>query len=55
MAFFRIALCVLLSSLVLVIAQEIKLGISIQPSGQGIPTGTFDSDHFYSSNFFTGD
>jgi hypothetical protein len=55
MTFFRTALCILLSSLVLLVAQEIRIGIGIHPSGKGVPTGTFDSDHFYSSNFFTGD
>jgi hypothetical protein len=54
MNFFRIALCLLLSSLVLAIAQEIKLGISIHPAGKGTPSGTFDSEHFDSEHFWTG-
>jgi len=48
------ALCVFLSSLVLLVAQEIGIGIFIHPAGEGIPSGNFDSDHFYSANFNTG-
>lgn len=53
--FLRTALCVLLSSLVLLVAQEIRIGIDIHTSGKKASTGTFDSDHFYSVNFYTGD
>jgi len=50
----RTALCIFLSSLVLLVAQEIGIGINIHSGGKGIPSGIFDSDHFYSEVFYTG-